>query len=224
MSTNLDTARARLRAADPADPVDPHDSSARAMFERIVTDPSEPVHVRTRSPRRRLALAGAAVAAVAATVTAGVVTTPWSHGHPSNAAFAVDRKPDGSIGVAIEWDQLVDPAALNAELARLHARTVVFRQSQTCHAPLAVDRAEQYRTDGHRHIVTPWVKFPEDGGRGLITIYPQKIPAGDTIVFAYQLAVSSGTRAPDGQPYVAGSYGAVVVRSVPPCVGTHPTW
>jgi hypothetical protein len=220
MSTNLDTARARLRAADPTDPVDPHDASARAMFERIITDSSEPVRVRSRSPRRRLLLAGAAVAAVAAVATAGVVTTPGSHGHPANGAFAVTPQADGSIKLIVRWDQLRDPAALNAELARLHARTVVVRESVECTTSVAVDATSQH----------PWITYdagfqPSTGTvftnssgipNAVFTIRPDKIRAGDTLLIPYEFAGFPATKTHPG----ALVYGSLLVATVPQCVAT----
>jgi hypothetical protein len=238
MSINLDTARARLRAADPADPVDPHDASARAMRERILTGAPElaPVRMRTRSPRRRrLVLAGSALAGVAATVTAGVVTTPWSHGHPANAAFAVTPKADGSISVVVRWRELRDPAALNAKLARLHARTVVIRRTASCHTDVVVDPAHNgiVHVDLTRHselrkpgalaayarALQPWITYGAGGVRGgVFTIHPQKIPAGDTLLVPYEFVP---TQLPSGSAGLdALIYGGLLVPEVPPCVPT----
>jgi len=226
MSTNLDTARARLRAADPADPVDPHDAAARAMFERIVTDPAEPARVRTRSPRRRLVLAGAAVAAVAAVATAGAITTPWSHGHPADGAFAVTPKADGSIAITVRWNQLRDPAALNAKLARLHARTVVMQVDPSCKATPVVDPAHNglYRIDLTKHpelgnpgaeaawlrAQQPWISY---GATNVaFTLHPRQIPAGDTLVIPYDLRADVLPNSP------VSPISHMLVREVPSCV------
>lgn len=241
MSMNLDTARARLRAADPAEPHDPHDplgAPAKAMFELIVAGTSEPVPVRMRSPRRRrLVPAGVAVAAVAAVATAGVVTTPGSHGRPASAAYAVDRRPDGSINVTVRWNQLRDPAALNAELARRHARTIVVRKSAGCHAAIELDPAHggPIRVDTAEHpelrkpggleallrALQPWITVGTDGLRGgVFTIHPGKIPAGDTLLIPYDFVSTRGAGGGVGPD--ALTFRGQLVRTVPPCVPGQP--
>ena len=229
MTTNLDTARARLRAADPAGiPADPHDPTARAMFERIVTGSAEPVPVRTRSPRRRLVLAGAGLAAVAAVAIAGVVTTPWSHGHPGSAAFAVTERPDGSIHLVIRWTQLRDPAALNRELDRLHARTVVIQQSATCQVEFPFDPAHPpyFRVDpsarpdleaiaAWMRSQRPWLTFVGFPATADLVIHPSKFPADDTLLIPYEFAPAQP--ASSDPPVQAG---IILVPGVPACVPT----
>jgi hypothetical protein len=237
MSMNLDTARARLRAADPADPHDALDTlgaPAKAMFEGVVAGTSEPGPVRVRSPhRRRLVPAGAAVAAVAAVAMAGVVTTPWSHGRPASAAYAIDRRPDGSINITVRWNELHDPVALNAELARWHARTVVVRESAGCHAAIDLDPAHSgpIRVDVAKHpelakpgglealqrALQPWLTSGAAGLRGgVFTVHPGKIPAGDTLLIPYDFVSTRGAGGSVGPD--ALTFRAQLVRTVPPCV------
>lgn len=229
MTTNLDNAMARLRAADPATTADPKDAGARAMFERIaVSTEQEPV--RKRSPRRRLALAGVAAAVVAGSAVAGVVATPWSHGHPADAAFAVARHGDGSISVVVRWDQLHNPAALNGRLARLHARTVVIQTSAACRASFAVDPAHNgiFHVDLTKHpelrkpgapaawlrTHQPWINYSKDGTRSAFVIHPDKIPAGDTLLISYSFTPTQTNSAE------ALASRSMLVPRVPRCVET----
>ena len=95
MTANFDAARSRLRNADPAaaTPLDAQgeDPHARAMLTKILRasgDRGVAAPNRTRRHARRLALAGAVVAALALSAVAGVVSMPWSHGRVSSAAYA----------------------------------------------------------------------------------------------------------------------------------------
>lgn len=230
MTTNLDTARARLRAADPAGTsADAHNASARAMLERIVSDSAEPEPARVRLPRRRLVLAGVAVGAVVAVVTAGAIATPWSHGQPTNAAFALDRRPDGSIDLTVRWSELRDPGPLNQKLARLGARTVFITRSATCHVEFPFDPAHppflRFADPLHPDLVAvrksiaeseQWLYFLALPRSGNLTIHPGKIPAGDTLLIPYELV-----RSEPGSADPPVSAGEMLVPHVPACV---PTW
>ena len=232
MNVDIDTATARLRAVDPVAPdfaADPHGPIAQAMAERIVAAPAS--QAPPRRGRRRIVLAATtAAAAVAAVVTAGVIVTPWSHGRPTAAAYAVDKHADGSIVVSVHWDDLYDPAKLNAELERVGARTVVMAMSSPgeCTTPVAVDAAHPTTVfvdvDEHpelrdpaklrAYLLTrsPWIdELPDENA--LFTIHPDAMPAGDTLLIQYQFG--------DGPEAAQVSWLAtmpVLVTHVPSCI------
>jgi hypothetical protein len=235
MNTTTGAALARLRSVDPVSglPVpDAQDVTARAMLDQILAEPpgGTPGHRRTR---RRLVMAGVVATTAAAVVAAGVVTTPWSHGRPASAAYAVTTDGDGAVSVTVYWDQLRDPAALNAELARLGARTVVMQRSTdgACRTGVATDPAHPpylgIKFDEHPELRDPakfrdyvWSQMPwidqtyrwTDGVA--FTIRPNRIPTGDTLLIPYEFARTEPAE-PGGTD--AALYGSMLVRDVPAC-------
>jgi len=234
MNTTTGAALARLRSADPVSVLPaahPDDVTARAMLDQILTEPS--ALPRLRRTRRRLVLAGAVAVTAAAVVAAGVVATPWSNGRPASAAYAVTADGDGAVSVTVHWDQLRDPAALNAELARLGARTVVMPVSTdgTCRTGFATDPAHplilRIKFDEHPELRDParfreymWSQMPwldqtarwADGVA--FTIRPDRIPAGDTLLIPYELVPTQPAQ-PAG---VDGALrGSMLVQDVPAC-------
>ncbi len=231
MISNVDTARARLRASDPAAAQvlpDPRAAVARAMLEQIL-DSAEPAATRRRAPRRRVLIGGAVAAAAAAAAVVGVVSTPWSHGHPATSAYAVDRHADGTVRVSVHWDELRDPAALNAELQRLGARTVVIQRSAPggCTTSFAIDPAHSGIENGPPDLrdpaarkayferLSPWVDPESSSADGTVfTVRPDKIPAGDTLLAPYEFVPDSSG------PHRDGALGLswLLVPVVPQCV------
>src|SRR6266540_1214674 len=100
-----------------------------------------PYRGRRRRRIPRLALAGAVVAAVAATEIAGVIPVPWWHGQAPSAAYAVTKNPDGTVDVTVRWNQLHDPDALNARLrqAGVRAAVMLYSAPRRCRATVALD-------------------------------------------------------------------------------------
>ncbi len=228
--TTTDTARAMLRAADPAatQPTpDPDSAAAQALLERIVTTPATPRS--RRAVRRRVALAAVGASAAVAATIAGVVATPWSHGHPTNAAYAVTRHTDGSVDVAVHWDQLGDPAALNADLAKAGARTVVMPHSTpgACTTSFvvvpghAVPRIDPGLRDpaafqAYLRAHDPWIEpVSASTDRAVFTIHPDKIPDGDTQLITYHIEPTTGD--PAGNEDL-NDISSLLVPDVPTCV------
>lgn len=229
MTTNQHRYLLQLREFDPeagttyspsSDPV------AQALLERIIADrtglpvtPAPPLHSR----RRRFAVGSTVVAAaVAALVTAGVVTRPGSHA-PASAAWAATANPDGSIEVRINWKDLDDPAALNARLSQLGVRAVVmtFAPLGQCKTPVLLDPAKSvFHATGpdveqqiRQQLANWWVVHPDWSGseQTEYVIYPNRIPSGDYGVIA-------NDKAP-GTPYATTPMKSMapLVTSVPPC-------
>ncbi len=218
--STVDQAMARLRAADPAphpatETTDPHSPMARAMLERVLATPQTTAGAaETPAPRRRrrFALGFGAAGAVAA-VTAFTVLQPWSAG----PAYSFEDRLDGSVAVTFRPDQLRDPATLNAELARRGARTVVMAMVAAGQCPaepdldpsfrLLVDPTEQELAEQ----LAKWpVKYELHEESVLITILPERIPQGESLVFGYALLTAGGERTTMVRP--------AVVRSVPACL------
>jgi hypothetical protein len=109
-----------LRAADPAAHLDPA-PDAQLLADILAVE-------RPRSGRslRRVAVGGLLAAAAAVAVL--VLPMPWDH-HGSRlgtAAYAVDRRSDGSVQILLRWDELNDPSGLQHALDAAGARTVVL--------------------------------------------------------------------------------------------------
>lgn len=160
-----------------------------------------------RRPRRKLVLAAAAVVTVAGAAAAFFVASP-------TAAYAVDKHADGSIAVSFNANRLQDTSALNAELARAGARTVVIRMvpADQCTAPLDMDPMFPYLPpSATQEELDRWpVSFQIHDGGLVITVRPGKMPAGDTLAFGYAIRNNSGGRDTLGKP--------AVVRTLPPCM------
>ena len=234
MKTTTGAALARLRCADPASGLPAVDAlDARAMVERILAEPPAVAPGGGRTPRR-LVLGGVVAAATAAAVAAGVVATPWSNGRPAASAYAVTADGDGAVSVTVHWDELRDPAALNAELARSGARTVVMQRSADgrCRTGFATDPAHpdhlRVNLDEHPELrdpakfreyalsQRPWIDQRSSSADGVaFTIRPDKIPAGDTLLIPYEFARTEP--APPGGADAA-LYGSLLVPDVPACV------
>ncbi len=212
MTTTLDTALSRLRNADPAaaTPVDllGTDPHALAMLTQILGsagDHSLAQPNRTRHRRgRRLAIAGALVAAMAVTAVAGVVAMPWSDGQVSSAAYAVTRNADGTVDVTVRWRQLHDPDALNAQLRQAGVRAAVMLYSAPgqCRTPVRSDPAystlhfdmrqhPELANDPHALAAylrsqAPWIDHAQQSGEpddgSVFTIHPDAIPSGDQLL------------------------------------------
>jgi hypothetical protein len=160
-----------------------------------------------RRPRRKLVLAAAAAVTVAAAAAAFFVVSP-------TPAYAVDKHADGSIAVSFNANRLQDTSALNAELARAGARTVVIRMvpADQCAPPLDLDPMFPYLpSTATQEELDRWpVSFQTQDEGLVITIRPDKMPAGDTLAFGYAIRNISGGRDTLGK--------AAVVRTLPPCM------
>jgi hypothetical protein len=238
MTSSPSAALARLRAADPVSslPVpDPHDAAARAVLEEILAGRPTDAPDRPRT-QRRLVMAGVVATTAVAVIAVGVVATPWSHGRPAAAAYAVTKEGDGAVSVTVHWNELRDPAALNAELASLGARTVVMLRSANgrCRIGFATDPAHSpvLRIDFTAHpelrdpakfrdymqAQMPWLDhvFGSENG-AVFTIHPDEIPAGDTLLIPYEFEPSQPPN-PD-QPVLGVR--SMLVRDVPACVPSN---
>ena len=238
MNTTSSTALARLRSADPlasrAVP-DPQDVAARAMLEQILAE-RPGVAPGGRGSHRRLVMAGVVATTAAAAVSMGVVTTPWSHGRPAAAAYAVTEHGDGAVSVTVHWNELRDPAELNAELARLGARTVVMLRSADgqCRTGFATDPAHSgvmhIDLDEHPELRdpvklldylrarSPWIDHVDGLEAGAVfTIHPDRIPADDTLLIPYEFAPSH----PAQPGRAALGFTSMLVREVPACVPSN---
>jgi len=202
----------RLRAADPAAPAlepDTHGPEARAILARVLATADLPPRPRRWRRRRRVAI-GIAGATVAAAVAALFVVEPA-------AAYTVDRNADGTLAVSFRSTQLKNPDKLNAELARAGARTVVLRMvpADQCTARLDMDPAFPFRTDlTPQELAAELERFPVSyrvqDESVLITIRPEKIPAGDFLAFGYAFRTDRGGHTTMAVP--------AVVRTMPSCM------
>lgn len=195
----------RLRAADPALTVtepDPHEPQARALLERVLAAPQV-------SPRRhghRRLVAAVASATVAAAAAAFFIAEPA-------AAYAVDKHADGSIAVSFRAARLQNTSDLNAELARAGARTVVMRMvpADQCTAPLDMDPMFPFLATATPEELNRYpVSYQIQDGGLVITIRPDKMPAGDTLAFGYAIRDIPGGRSMTAKP--------AVVRTLPSCM------
>jgi hypothetical protein len=197
----------RLRAADPALTITEPDSrepQAQALLERVLAAPQG---VPRRHGRRRVVTAAAgATAAAAAAAAALLIVNP-------GAAYAVDKQADGSVAVSFKSARLKNTRALNAELARAGARTVVIRMvpAGRCTTPLDMDPMFPFLTTATPEQLNRYpVSYQLTDGDMLITIRPDKMPAADTLAFGYATRDD-----PDGRTTIAV---AAVVRTLPPCM------
>jgi hypothetical protein len=242
VTTTLDAALARLRNADPAAVTPADDPATNPRAQRMLTQilqsaggnsPARPGRARPRL--RRVVLAGAVVAALAATAVASVVPMPWSHGRAPAAAYAVTKHADGTVGVTIHWNQLRDPDGLNAQLrqAGVRAAVMLYAAPGRCRTPVTLDRAYSTgRLDLRRHpelqhnptaltaylkSQTPWISQPAQPGDrdnvAVFTIHPDAIPRGDQLLILPQWTPTKSARAngPVG-------FRALIVRELPRCV------
>lgn len=238
MNTSPSAALARLRSADPMSslPVpDAQDVAARAMLEQILAERPTDAPGRSRT-QRRLVMAGVVATTAVAVVAVGAVATPWSHGRPAAAAYAVTEEGDGAVSVTVDWNELRDPAALNAELASLDARTVVMLRSADgqCRTGFATDPAHSpvLRIDVSAHpelrdsakfreytqARMPWLDHIVGSEDGVVfTIHPDKIPAGDTLLIPYEF---DPTQPPNPNQPVVG-FTSMLVRDVPACMPSN---
>jgi hypothetical protein len=243
MTTTLDTALSRLRNADPAaaTPVDALETDADqlALLTEILDSPddrssAQPDHARRRR-MPRLALAGAVVAAVAATAIAGVIPVPWWHGQAPSAAYAVTKNPDGTVDVTVRWNQLHDPDALSARLrqAGVRAAVMLYSAPRQCRATVALDptystlhvalRLHPELAKHPRALVAylrsqePWIQYDRQRSGdpdhvSVFTIHPDAIPSGD------QLLVLPRWLRMEGAPTEALELRSLIVRALPQCV------
>ena len=242
MTMTLDTALSRLRNADPAaaTPVDALETDADrlALLTEILDSADDrgsahPDHARPR--RIPLALAGAVVAAVAATAIAGVIPVPWWHGQAPSAAYAVTKNPDGTVDVTVRWNQLHDPDALNARLrqAGVRAAVMLYSAPRQCRATVALDptystlhvdlRQHPELAKHPRALVAylrsqePWIQYDRQRSGdpdhvSVFTIHPDAIPSGD------QLLVLPRWLRTEGAPTEALELRSLIVRALPQCV------
>ena len=104
-----------LRANDPAADADPSATSsvAAAMLADILSTPRK---AESATRTRHLIRGGALVGTAAAISLALPVFWPGGDNPSSAAAYTVDRNPDGSVDVAIDYADFRDPAALQQSL------------------------------------------------------------------------------------------------------------
>lgn len=174
----------QLRAADPARVGNRYtEDQVRAHVAAIVrSESSDAKPPRLRRPLvRRAVVATVSIAAVsAAAIAADVVTWPWSHGGAEAIAYGVTKQGDGSVEVRAHWDDVKDPAALQAQLraAGVPVSVLVESPSGICDEP---------RQDGTRAGASVIdVRIDRNGPEkdDAFVIRPALLPAGSTVVIA----------------------------------------
>src|SRR4051794_14750725 len=117
-----------LRDHDPAADANPSAASpvAAAMLADILSTPRT---TESAARPRHAVRAGVLVGTAAAISLALPVFWPGGDNPSSAAAYAVDRNRDGSVDVAIDYEDFRDPAALQRALDDLNVRAVVLTGS-----------------------------------------------------------------------------------------------
>lgn len=234
MNTTTERALTALRLADPASDDQASEAGLQtAVLDRILADSGAPEAVTERHARgRRLALGSALAATTAAVIVAGTLPMPWSHGHKTSEAWAIETRADGALDVTIRFDDLRNPGALNEALQERGARTVVTALSAPgeCTSPVPGDpnhppalrvsvEAGQDPKDAIRAAQLeqePWLTHDRASeATSLFTIHPDLIPAGDQILIMYTWMSPQG---PDGTSGDALGTSTMLVPHVPPCV------
>lgn len=215
--TMIDT---RLREADPALLIEPdaNSTTAQSLLARVLTSPREESPARPtptlRHSGRRIAIGGV-LAGIAATVALAIPLI-WGHDGASTttSAYAVTTDGSGAVHIAVHWNRLADPAALQAALdradARVKIRVLSTNKPDNClvsaHLISYSSRAVQWQSPG-----TP------DGG---FTVRPDDFPANATFVVTVNIApvspASLSTFAP-GQPRLRGFAASMVRNPLPVC-------
>lgn len=183
---SIEDALSRLRAADPARSV-AADAPSTALLSSITAQrggAGSVADVRRRTAPRRLGLA-AGLLAGAATVAVGTVSWPRHHTPPPSVAGAVTTLSDGGVRVRVFWSDFDNLARLQAQLRAQHINALVLKADPACTLPLP---------DGDPAIrqAVP-VDTPSADGH-LWTIYPSRVPPGDTVVIGLDGPLSSGDR------------------------------
>jgi hypothetical protein len=147
----------------------------------------------TRRSRTKPILVTAGTFGVVGVATAVALTLTATAGPP---AYAVTTNPDGTVSVTI--NQIVGVSGANAELARLHVRARAVPENDDCTA----NPPQQVPTNVFGGGALRGQ--PVDG----VTIVPDAIPAGDTLMLVAKTSGNSGVLA------------AIMVRGpVPSCFG-----
>jgi len=170
-----------------------------------------------RRARRLSAAAGVAAAGVAAGTAlalglAGVLGPAPAPGTIRTASFTLVSNANGTATLTINPKELLDPAALQSDLARYGIPAKVTSGSFCSSAP---------HPDGFSQVVSfnpagPGTWTPQSGVQPTITIDPSAIPAGAELSFGY-FQLSSGQYAGEQQAdVVLVNTGSSTCTSAPP--------
>lgn len=209
-----------LRGADPARGLDPDAMSpdARTLLAQIVATPRQRAgalhRIAGHRPARRIAVGGV-LAGVAATV-ALAAPLPWNDGAgTSSAAFAVTAEAGGAVRVAVHWDELSDPAALQTALDHAGARVVVRVETSTGSEPPSCPAG--YPLDYPGKAVQFLSPGSPDGG---FLVRPKLFPPDATFVLTVTMAPAGSkglSTMPPGSPQLEGWGTSMMRNPVPAC-------
>jgi hypothetical protein len=180
------------------------------VLQRILSTPRQHPGPRWTAPVKRLTV-GAVLAGAAVTV-ALVAPMPWDGGHPgAAAAYAVDRHGDGSVSVLVHWNQLSDPASLQAELDAAGAPVRILTGTAHPGAPASSsvpDCAKPYYGKPYTARAVSWdsgLNAPENS----FVVHPADFPNDATLVIEVFFT-------PDSHQ-LASSYSFMAIGRVPTC-------
>jgi hypothetical protein len=184
-----------LLAADPAPATVGYPPTViAANVAAIVGGPVEADPIRTSHRGRHVVYASAAVAALAVLATSfSVIDWPGSDGATASAAYAITKKSDGSVGVVVRWNELKDPASLQADLRAAGVPAAVIVES----APGGCSVRPPRTIDVGIGLLTN--ERPTSGQA--FTINPRVLPAATTIVL--DVPASAGPSGSAGIQFVA---------------------
>ena len=195
-----------LREFDPAAGL--HPEADLALLAYIVAQPRRRAISR---PKRRLT-AGVvltAMAGTAAAVAAIVLAPRQGDSGIGDAAFRVTRSADGTVSAQIRWDRIDDPAALQAALDRVGARTRVFvlaAGSRICSSD---------QTTGYSANAVDWHIPRSSGATDGLVVHPRYFPArGTFVVVVERSAPGTLSTAGPGTPAINGYNASMVIGRV----------
>jgi hypothetical protein len=211
-----------LRAADPyADTTfDPGCASARRMFADIVANPRVGRGRSVGRPRpRALVAAGVLIAAGVAIVIVAGTRGPGRHHVEALGAdgYRLAVRADGSVRVLVRWDEVRDPAALQASLDQAQAHTLIWVTHSDPVTAWCTGPVHPFTGQLAAGVID--YNIPHNGGGFLIR--PQRFPAGVTLLIRVDLATGSRSAAPTGSangPAMSGFATTWVAGPVAGCV------
>ncbi|MGI5457394.1 hypothetical protein ACQEWB_30370 [Streptomyces sp. CA-249302] len=176
-----------------------------------------------RRPRLSLAIAAAAAAGVILTIVAthqpatpAQATAPDTGSHPqkitriATAAYTLQREEDGRVRLAITdaAGKLLDTARLQRDLNRLGVPALVYAGDPDCTEPPTATADDAPRETWHIELAK--------GGKPVLSVRPDRIPAGQHLLVAFPLARTDPAHA--GGVIQAGK----IAGTPPSCVPAMP--